>query len=538
MPAQFSIIVPSLDQPDFVEACIKSILAQEAVEVELLVVDGGSDRPTLEILERYQSAFTSFESRPDRGQVHAINKGLELARGKLVSWLNTDDYLEPAALKTVWTAYEKDSNCPFYFGQGYRSDATGQHRSTFYPHDFRFSRKALLWGENFILQPSAFINGDDLKKIGPRLDDSLEYAFDSDLWIKLSALGSPCYLATPLATSREHDQSKTAQGGWKRFEEIRTLALRHTGCELTPGAFHVLTGILYRQLSDPEIGQRIPAEVLTKAMLLWEQSGIGLRNLSGRSDGFPIAAHNEAPETEKRDESGLERVATSAMEAVLQALNISESDRAARGQQVRELADLLRINKVQAQQLADQLAELTSLLNRSEADRSARLETNDRLSSMLRESEQDRQRRLATADQLANLLQHSEKDRSERLSTIDNLTKNLRTSEKDRAQRLENNDRLSRILAQIHEDLLAKDEALLERERRLLEKDHELRTKDSRLANKDETLREKDQQLMAEIARVRTLERELAFLRLPFWERWGKYIYRFAKKLSEPRKTD
>ena len=503
MPAQFSIIVPSLDQPDFVEACIKSILAQEAVEVELLVVDGGSDRPTLEILERYQSAFTSFESGPDRGQVHAINKGLELARGKLVSWLNTDDYLELAALKTVWTAYEKDSNCPFYFGQGYRSDATGQHRSTIYPPDFRFSRKALLWGENFILQPSAFINGVDLKKIGARLDDSLEYAFDSDLWIKLSALGSPCYLATPLATSREHDQSKTARGGWKRFEEIRTLALRHTGCELTPGAFHVLAGILYRQLSDPEVGQRIPAEVLTKAMLLWEQSGIGLRNLSGRSDGIPIATHNEATEPEKQHESGIERVATSAMEAVLQALNISESDRAARGQQVEELSDLLRISKGQTQQLADQLAELTSLLNRAEADRSARLETNDRLSSMLRESEQDRQRRLATADQLANLLQHSEKDRSERLSTIDNLTENLR----------------------------AKDEALLERER-------ELRTKDSLQADNDQSLREKDQKLMAEIARARTLEKELAFLRLPFWERWGKYIYRFAKKLSEPRKTD
>ena len=121
------------------------------------------------------------------GQADAINKGLRLARGELVTWLNADDFYLPDALCRMAAAAAAEPDAPFYMGLGYRTDRTGRMRTPFYPEGFVFNREALLWGLNFVLQPATFIRREALEGIGGAIEGELHYALDTDLWIRLSA---------------------------------------------------------------------------------------------------------------------------------------------------------------------------------------------------------------------------------------------------------------------------------------------------------------------------------------------------------------
>jgi glycosyltransferase involved in cell wall biosynthesis len=96
-----SIVIPSFNQGEFLEQTLESVFAQDAVEREVLVFDGGSTDQTAEVLRRYDSRLAYWESKPDRGQTHAINKGLARMTGDVWMYLNSDDLLVPGALAMV-----------------------------------------------------------------------------------------------------------------------------------------------------------------------------------------------------------------------------------------------------------------------------------------------------------------------------------------------------------------------------------------------------------------------------------------------------
>jgi glycosyltransferase involved in cell wall biosynthesis len=95
-----SVVMPSFNQGRFVERAIRSVLSQNYPRLEFLVFDGGSTDATPGILQRYAPAVR-WVSEPDRGQSHAINKGLALADGDVIAWLNADDLYAPGALAAV-----------------------------------------------------------------------------------------------------------------------------------------------------------------------------------------------------------------------------------------------------------------------------------------------------------------------------------------------------------------------------------------------------------------------------------------------------
>ena len=97
---RITIITPSFNQGDYIEQTLQSVLAQQYPNLEYLVIDGGSRDKTLDVLYRY-AGRVQFLSEPDRGQSHAINKGLDLASGEIVAYLNSDDLLEPGCLMKV-----------------------------------------------------------------------------------------------------------------------------------------------------------------------------------------------------------------------------------------------------------------------------------------------------------------------------------------------------------------------------------------------------------------------------------------------------
>src|SRR5215207_3330029 len=109
-----SIIVPTLNQARFIEQTLASITGQNWPRLELIVIDGGSTDGTREIVERYP--VTHFISEKDRGQADAINKGMRLAKGDILAWLNSDDYYLPLAFMRVARVLEDTTKPQLVYG--------------------------------------------------------------------------------------------------------------------------------------------------------------------------------------------------------------------------------------------------------------------------------------------------------------------------------------------------------------------------------------------------------------------------------------
>ena len=110
----FSIITVVLNGAKHVEQAITSVLAQSYRNVEYIVIDGGSTDATLDIIRQYADRIDYWCSEADSGIYHAMNKGLQLARGELIGLLNADDFYEPDALERVAACWQKDRPAIYY----------------------------------------------------------------------------------------------------------------------------------------------------------------------------------------------------------------------------------------------------------------------------------------------------------------------------------------------------------------------------------------------------------------------------------------
>ncbi len=117
-----SIVTPSFQQGATIEATIRSVLEQGYPRFEHLVMDGGSTDETVEVLRRYP--HLQWVSEPDRGQTHAINKGLERSRGEIWAYLNSDDVYRSGCFEQVAEAF-RDPACQVLVGDCDRIDGTG-----------------------------------------------------------------------------------------------------------------------------------------------------------------------------------------------------------------------------------------------------------------------------------------------------------------------------------------------------------------------------------------------------------------------------
>lgn len=282
---KISIITPSFNQGIYLEECIRSILDQGYPDLEYFIIDGGSSDDSVQIIQKYADRLTGWVSERDRGQSDAINKGLRQASGELVTWLNADDFYLPEALQAVAQAYQQNPQAPFYFGDGLRVDEQGEKKQNFFPDGMvLFDRGALIHGLNYILQPAAFIRRAALEKAG-YLDMNLHYGMDTDLWIRLSVQGEPVAIRSVLAASREHESSKTATGSFKRLEELRLLAEKHSGMPVTPGYLCYFLDTLERFTREQE--GTYPAWYREKLVAFWAETGNLLAQYHARPDGFP-----------------------------------------------------------------------------------------------------------------------------------------------------------------------------------------------------------------------------------------------------------
>jgi glycosyltransferase involved in cell wall biosynthesis len=209
----FTIITPSFNQSGFIARTIESVLAQRGdFTVEHSVIDGGSTDGTLDILRGYGDRIR-WVSEPDRGQVDAVNKGFRRATGDIVGWLNSDDVYEPGALQKVADAFACAPEATWCFGLCRvidEHDGEVRRGVTAYKNSWirRYSAENLLVCD-FISQPAVFLKRDIFEELGV-LDESLDWAFDYEYWLRIAQRYKPVIIDEYVAAFRWHPTSKTS----------------------------------------------------------------------------------------------------------------------------------------------------------------------------------------------------------------------------------------------------------------------------------------------------------------------------------------
>ncbi len=226
--ASISIVTPSYNQAPFIEATLRSVLEQDYPHLEQIVIDGGSTDGTVAILrrygERYRETRLRWLSEPDEGQADAINKGLRLARGEIMAYLNSDDTYLPGALAAVAAWFREHPEVGLLYGDCRVIDAQGRFLRDMPGHPFSLQR--LIQRAEFIPQQAAFWRRSVWEEIGG-FDTGLHYALDYDFFVRAAKVCRVAYLPMPLACFRLHGASKTATQEERHWREALTVSRRH-----------------------------------------------------------------------------------------------------------------------------------------------------------------------------------------------------------------------------------------------------------------------------------------------------------------------
>jgi glycosyltransferase involved in cell wall biosynthesis len=222
-----SIITPSFNQAAYIEETIRSVLLQNYQALEYIIIDGGSTDGTLDILRRYER-WVQWVSEPDRGQTDAINKGMRLARGEVLAYLNSDDTYLPGAIDTVAHHLATHPEVGLVYGDCFAVNTDGVAFGTIHGHSYNL-RRMIMRGE-FVPQQAAFWSRQVMDLIG-LFDANLHYCMDHDYFIRTGQHFAVHYIPQPLATFRFHASSKTVSHQELHWHEVMSVC-RHYG--MTP----------------------------------------------------------------------------------------------------------------------------------------------------------------------------------------------------------------------------------------------------------------------------------------------------------------
>lgn len=184
-----------------------SVLNQDYPNVEYVIMDGGSNDGSVEIIKKYKDRLAYWVSEPDKGQSDAINKGFSRATGEILSWLNSDDLLFPGALDSVVSFFHQHPDVGCVIGDQEVIDSEGKYLCTVKNIPFHFRRT--LYGGAMVPQPSAFFTRKALQATGS-LDVGLHYNMDYELFLRMASKGIKFdIIKKPLSAFRLHKASKT-----------------------------------------------------------------------------------------------------------------------------------------------------------------------------------------------------------------------------------------------------------------------------------------------------------------------------------------
>lgn len=218
-----SIVTPSYNQREYIEDCILSVKNQPIDDMEHIIIDGGSSDGTLELIQEYEDQnHLQWVSEPDRGQSHALNKGLSLANGEWIGWQNSDDFYLDNAFKVISETQNNYPGVELIYGDLIIVDESGKEIDRkFVTRPSKFIERH--WSL-FASNQSTFIRKSVFDRVG-NFKESLEYAMDADIfWRVLNNDVSVQRVKTALGAYRVHSNAKTFEEEIpKQSEELDTI---------------------------------------------------------------------------------------------------------------------------------------------------------------------------------------------------------------------------------------------------------------------------------------------------------------------------
>jgi glycosyltransferase involved in cell wall biosynthesis len=214
-----SVITPSLNQGKFIRRTLQSVAMQSGIQIEHVVLDGGSTDETVSILSEFGPSIT-WVSEKDQGQTDAVNKGIRTTSGEIIGWLNSDDVYYPDAIASVVAYFDAHPEVDVVYGMADHIDKNDKAFELYPSEPWAFER---LKDTCFICQPAAFFRRRVVDQFG-LLSDNLHYCMDYEFWLRLGKAGVQfSYLERKLAGSRLYAENKTVGSRVKVHAEINEM---------------------------------------------------------------------------------------------------------------------------------------------------------------------------------------------------------------------------------------------------------------------------------------------------------------------------
>lgn len=229
---RISIVIPSYMHAKFIEQTLESVVSQKYPDKEIIVMDGGSDDGTVEILKRYDRHLTYWQSARDEGQTAALIAGFARSTGAIQCWLNSDDLFEPDVLQEVAAYFQENSRAEAVFGNTSWIDIDG--RILRRQREIPFNRFIWTYTYNYIPGMSMFWRRRAYESVGG-LNARFNLAMDADLWDRISDVGEIGHVDRFWSRMRYYADQKNTKFRAKSDEEDLIIRRRRWGREYPPG---------------------------------------------------------------------------------------------------------------------------------------------------------------------------------------------------------------------------------------------------------------------------------------------------------------
>lgn len=212
---RITVVTPSFNQAPYLEQTISSVLKQNYSNLEYIVIDGGSTDGSVEIVRKFQDSITYWVSEKDRGQAHAINKGLERATGDIIAYLNSDDFYLDGTLQRVADYFGSHPEVDLIHGRCRIVDEggakIGEQVGSITRYEEMIDPWDVWWRGLYFVQPEVFWTRRIMDRIG-LLREDLHWVLDYDYWLRiLRARGAVGFVDYELAAFRRHPSQKISQ---------------------------------------------------------------------------------------------------------------------------------------------------------------------------------------------------------------------------------------------------------------------------------------------------------------------------------------
>jgi glycosyltransferase involved in cell wall biosynthesis len=222
-----SHIIPSWNQAGFIRRCLDGCLAQSYRLREVIVVDGLSTDGTQEILKGYGDRIR-WVSEADAGQADAVNKGVRMAQGGVIAWINgADYYAHDHVLARIVELFELEPELDVVYGDGLQVDTRGRLIKPHRARALRTSQEMLILPSSFVMQPAVFFRKEAFGAAGG-LNPDLHWAPDYDLWLRLFPMARAVrYVPEVFAYATYHGGAKSIRGMLPQIREVCRLKLQY-----------------------------------------------------------------------------------------------------------------------------------------------------------------------------------------------------------------------------------------------------------------------------------------------------------------------